>query len=350
MALLVYIDDIVLLSLDSTSTTAVKKFLETKFKIKDLGSLKYFLGMEVGRSKKGIQLCQRKYALDILVETGMLASKPSRLPMEPNIKLSKDEGEAFKDRVLYKKLVGKLLYLTHTRPNLSQSVHLLSQFMEASRVPHYDAILRVIRYMKGTPGQGLFFPANSTLELIAYSDASWANCPDTRRLTIGFCVFLGNSLVSWKSKKQTTMSRSSAESEYRAMTTVVCELTWFRYLLDDLCINVSRPTTLYCDNLVAIHIATNPIFHEWTKHIELDFHLVRDKILDGQVVTAHVPSHLQVANMLTKPLHSPVFTRLLSNMGVINIYSTSCGRMLKLPHETPQVPTVPLDKKFTDDS
>ncbi|KAF5460488.1 hypothetical protein F2P56_020352 [Juglans regia] len=281
--------------------------------------------MEVGRSKTGIQLSQRKYALDILAETGLLASKPSHLPMEPNLKLRKDEGEIFNDPSMYCKLVGKLLYHTNTRSDLSQSMHLLSQFMEAPRVPHYNAVLKIIRYMKGTPGQGLFFPVDSKLELNAYCDASWASCPDTRRSTTGFCVIIGNSLVSWKSKKQTTVSRSSAESEYRAMAVVVCELTWLRYFLTDLRIIISKPATLYCDNLATIHMAANPVFHEWTKHIELDCHLVIDKILDGQVATAYVPSSLQLADLLTKPLHSPAFTQLLSKMGVINIYSPSCG-------------------------
>ncbi|KAF5472268.1 hypothetical protein F2P56_009002 [Juglans regia] len=157
--------------------------------------------MEVGRSQAGIQLCHRKYALDILSETGLLASKPFPLPMEPNIKLKKDEGEVFHDHALYHKLVGKLLYLTNTRPYLSYSVNIFSQFMENPRVPHYDAIVKVFKYVKSKPGQGIFFPTNSTLELVAYSDANWANCPDTQRSTTGFCVFVGNSLVSWKSKK-----------------------------------------------------------------------------------------------------------------------------------------------------
>lgn len=127
----------------------------------------------------------------------MSTSKPSTLPMEPNIKPSKNEGEIFKDPTLYRKLIRMLLYLTNTWPSLSQSVKLLSQFIETPRVPpHYDAILKILRYVKGTPGQGLFFPIDSTLELVSYSDASWDNCPNTRRSTTDFCVFIGNSLVT----------------------------------------------------------------------------------------------------------------------------------------------------------
>lgn len=199
------------MSSDQKSADEVKHFLSTKFKIKNLGSLKYFLGMELTRSKNEIQICQHIYTLDILSETGMLAAKPSPIPMEPNIKLQKEERAVFHDSTLYRKLVGKLLYLTNTRPDISYSVNLLSQFLEAPWIPHYDALIKVIRYLKNTPGQGLFFPANSPLKITTYSDANWANCPDTRRSTTGFCVLLGQSLVVWKSKKQHTISRSSIE-------------------------------------------------------------------------------------------------------------------------------------------
>ncbi|XP_042939631.1 uncharacterized mitochondrial protein AtMg00810-like [Carya illinoinensis] len=205
-ALLVYVDYIIVMSSNNTSTDEVKQFLSTKFKIKNLGSLKYFLGMEIARSKVGIQLCQRKYTLDILSETGLLAAKPSPLPMEPNLKLQKDQGDVFHDPTLYRKLVGKLLYLTNTRPDLSYSVNLLSQFMEIPRVPHYNALLKVLRYLKGNLGQGLFFSTTSSLKLTTYSDANCANCPDIRRSTTGFCVFIDKSLVAWKPKKQHTVS------------------------------------------------------------------------------------------------------------------------------------------------
>ncbi|KAF5475939.1 hypothetical protein F2P56_007694 [Juglans regia] len=191
--------------------------------------------------------------------------------------------------------------------------------MENPRVPHYDAVIKVLKYLKGTAGQGIFLPISANMELIAYADANWANCPDTRWSTTGFCIFIGTSLVLWKSKTQNTISRSSAESEYRAMAAVVCELTWIRYLLYDLHLTIGTPSTLYCDNKAALHIAANPVFHERTKHIELDCHVVYDKISEGQVKTAHVFSSFQLADLLTKPLHSPTFNRLLLKMGVINI-------------------------------
>ena len=195
--------------------------------------------------------------------------------------------------------------------------------MQTPRLPHLNAAHKVLRYIKGAPGQGLFYFSASNIKLRAYSDSNWGACPDTRRSVSGYCVFIGSSLVSWKSKKHNTICRSSAKVEYKLMASVCCELSWLRYLLHDLQIEHPQAAVLFCDNKAALHIAANPVFHERTKHIELDCHLVRDKVQDGSIVTEHVNSASQVADMLTKPLCSANFFSHLSKMGVENIYSPS---------------------------
>ncbi|KAL0403961.1 UNVERIFIED_CONTAM: Retrovirus-related Pol polyprotein from transposon RE2 [Sesamum radiatum] len=316
-ALLVYVDDILLTGNSEDELNAVKAHLDHLFTIKDLGHAKYFLGLELARSAHGLLVTQQKFLSDILRDVHMLDAKAVSTPLPPGLKLTADAGAILPDPGTYRRLVGRLLYLGFTRPDVSFAVQQFSQFLQRPRSSHWTAALHVLRYLKGSSSLGLFFPSHNTLQPSVFTDASWASCPDSRLSITGFCIFLGSSLISWKSKKQATVSRSSAEAEYRSMGTAVCELVWLSYLLRDLHIPFQTPISFWCDNKAAIHITANPVFHECTKHLDIDCHLVRDQFKSGFIQPLHLPGHDQLADLFTKSPPVGDFARLFAKLGLV---------------------------------
>lgn len=285
--ILVYVDDLLITGSCSKMISDANDVLHKQFKVKDLGDLKYLLGIEVLRSKAGILLNQRKYVLELISEMGLGGAKPSTTPLETNVKLTTtefDESTGRKgdtllaDASVYQRLIGKLLYLTITRPAISYTVQTLSQFMQQPKRSHWEAAIRVVKYLKLAPGQGILMSSSSSHELTCWCDAEWAACPNTRRFVTCYLVKFGSSLVSWKSKKQQTVSRSSAEAEYRSMASAVAEVTWLLGLFQELGVQITQLVSVMSDSKAALQIASNPIFHERTKHIEIDCHFIRDKI------------------------------------------------------------------------
>ncbi|CAM8999359.1 unnamed protein product [Rhodiola kirilowii] len=279
LILLVYVDDVILTGTSDQLISEVKLYIHNQFQIKDLGHLKYFLGLEVARSTAGLFLHQRKYALELLEEHNLTDCKPAKTPIELKHKLSLSTEPLLSDPLQYQRLIGKLIYMTITRPDLSYPVHILSQFMQQPTTKHLRAAHRVLRYIKGAPAQGLFFSADSTLQLQGFCDADWAACPVTRRSVTGH-----------------------SESEYRSMAAVCCEIIWLARLLADMGQSVTTPSPLHCDNKAAIHIAHNPVFHERTKHVEIDCHLIRSQVISKFILPVHISTSEQPADMFTKPL------------------------------------------------
>ena len=199
---MVYVNDIILVGDCLTELAHIKQILDANFKIKDLGQAKYFLGLEIAHSKRGISVSQRKYCLELLSDSGLTNSKPASTPLDYANRLHQDNSSPFSDVAAYRRLIGRLLYLTITRPDVAFATQQLSQFLAQPTTTHYKAAMRVLRYLKGSPGRGLFFPRDASLKLFGFSDTDWRGCPDTRGSISGFYFFLGSSLVSWKAKKQ----------------------------------------------------------------------------------------------------------------------------------------------------
>ncbi|KOM45908.1 hypothetical protein LR48_Vigan06g121400 [Vigna angularis] len=269
------------------------------------------------------------------MDSGMLGCKPSSTPMDSTLRLRNDASGYLDDPLPYRRLVGRLVYLTNTRPDIVFATQQLSQFMSKPTKAHHAAAMHVLRYLKGCPGTGLFFPRIYHTHVSSFSDADWATCVDSRRSITGYCFFIGSSLISWKTKKQTTVSRSSSEAEYRALASATCELQWIIYLLKDLHIFPSQISLLYCDNNSALHIAANPVFHERTKHLDIDCHIVREKSQEGLMKLLPVPSANQLADIFTKALPPHSFKLNLSKLQLHNIFAPpACWGLIEKPYHS----------------
>ncbi|KAJ0623708.1 putative RNA-directed DNA polymerase [Helianthus annuus] len=304
--LLLYVDDILLVTSSAPLRQQLMAKLATEFAMKDLGPLSYFLGISVKRITNTMFLSQQTYAEDIINRAGMQSCNPVATPVDTNTKLAATSGTPFHDPTLYHSLAGALQYLTFTRPDITYAVQQVCMHMHSPHTDHWNALKRIIRYVKGTACLGLTINSSGS-SLIAYTDADWAGCPDTRRSTSGYCIYFGDNLISWSSKRQSTVSRSSAEAEYRGVANVVAEICWLRNLLLELNRPLSRATLVYCDNVSAIYLSGNPVQHQRTKHIELDIHFVREQVQRGNVRILHVPSRFQIADIFTKGLPRVLF-------------------------------------------
>lgn len=318
--LIVYVDDIILTGDDKSEMLSIKGKLAAEFELKDLGNLRYFLGMEVARNETGISVSQRKYTLDLLSETGLLGCRPVETPMDPNVKLEIKDGDPPVDKGRYQRLVGKLIYLSYTRPDIAFAVSCVSQFMHSPSELHLQAVYRILKYLKGTPGLGLFFRKTTYRGINLFTDADWAGSVEDRRSTSGYCSFVWGNLVTWRSKKQSVVARSSAEAELRSLALGICEGLWLNLLLEELGLKIEVSVSTYCDNKAAISMSQNPVHHDRVKHVEIDRHFIKEKVDNGILKVQYISTTEQTADILTKPLFKPIFEKFIGKLGLFNVY------------------------------
>lgn len=314
--MLVYVDDILVTGNDVALLQQTLAALATRFSVKEHEDLHYFLGIEAKRVTTGLHLSQRKYILDLLTRTNMLSTKPVTTPMAASPKLTLHSGTRLPDPKEYRSVVGSLQYLAFTRPDISYAVNRLSQYMHMPTTDHWQAVKRVLRYLAGTTTHGIFLRKGNTLSLHAYSDADWAGDTDDYVSTNGYIVYLGRHPISWSSKKQNGVTRSSTEAEYRSVANASSEMMWVCSLLEELGITLPKTPVIYCDNVGATYLCANPVFHSRMKHIALDYHFIRNQVQAGALRVVHVSTHDQLADVLTKPLPRAAFTNFTSKIGV----------------------------------
>ncbi|KAA3458786.1 retrovirus-related Pol polyprotein from transposon TNT 1-94 [Gossypium australe] len=307
----------------------VQKFLHQNFKMKDFGELKYFLGIKFMCSSEGVVLNQRKYVLELLQGIGLEDARLVSMLLEQNQRLTFveydefilggcNDDELYLDVSKYQRLIGRLLYLTNMWPDISYTVQHLSQFMHKPKKSHFDAAIKIVRYIKKDPGQGVLLATSTKLQIVAYCDPNWGTCPMTRKVlhqTWRFAYF-----VEVKKKKQNTVSLSSAEAEYRNIALTIVEIIWLSGLFGKVSLDKLEPTTLFCDSQATLQIAANPVFHERTKHIEIDCHFVLEKNKRQLVKTQHICTSEQIVDLMTKALGVHQHEYLLSKLRVKDLY------------------------------
>ncbi|KAK2978981.1 hypothetical protein RJ640_017545 [Escallonia rubra] len=287
---------------DSEEIDRVQVNLGVRFHMKKLGELHHFLGLELEQNEEGIFLCQQKYAKDLLIRFGLFGSNVIETPMEVNANLHMDEGEDIKDPTKYRQLIGSLIYLTLTRPDIAQAVGMVSRFMQAPKKPHLEAARRILKYLQGTIDFGIMYRRGG-YKINGFCDADYAGDKSTRRSTTGYCFNLGSGAISWCSKRQPTVSLSTTEAKYRAAAMAAQESTWLAMLFKELHQHVDCPITLHCDSESAIKLAENPVFHARTKHVE------------RPSTTVIVVSKTDTAPTLAEDDSAPAFAFLKMNAG-----------------------------------
>lgn len=311
-----YVDDLIFTGNDACMFESFKKSMKIEFDMIDLGKMKYFLGVEVLQNSEGIYLSQKKYAYELLEKFGLQNCNSVKNPIVPGFKLSKKGECARIHATAYKQLIGSLMYITVTRPDLMYVVCLLSRYMASPTELHMLAAKRVFRYLKGIVDLGVFYKRGDVEELVAYTDSDYAGDIDDRRSTSGYIFLLSGAAVSWASKKQPIVTLSTTEAEFVAAASCACQCVWMRRVLEKIGLSQSKCTVIMCDNSSTIKLSKNLVLHGRSKHIDVRFHFLRDLTKEEAVKLVHCGTSNQVADIMTKPLKLDVFLKLRDQLGV----------------------------------
>ncbi|GAU24969.1 hypothetical protein TSUD_312040 [Trifolium subterraneum] len=313
----IYVDDLIVTGNNQNLITDFKMSMKKKFAMSDLGKMKFFLGVEVNQTEEGIFIHQMKYANEILSKFGMQECNSVCSPIVTGCKLVKNENGKACDAKSYKQMVGSLMYLLATRPDLAFAVCLVARFMERPTEMHTAAIKRIMRYVKGTVGLGIMYKrTDDNLQLHGWSDSDYAGDLDDRKSTSGYVFMLGSGAISWSSRKQPIVTLSTTEAEFVAAASCACQSLWLRNMLNHLSISQKGTTLIHCDNSSSIKLSKNPILRGRCKHIDVRFHFLRDLTKDGVIELVHCKSQEQLADVMTKPLKVDTFNKLRDSIGV----------------------------------
>ena len=312
----IYVDDIIFGCTDQRYSDEFAYMMSEEYQMSMMGELKFFLGLQIRQQRNGIFISQEKYLKDVLRKFGMQDCKGVKIPMPTNGHLCTDENGIDFDQKVYRSMIGSLLYLCASRPDIMLSVCMCARFQATPKESHHKAVKHILRYLAHTPTLGLWYPKGSAFDLIGYSDSDYAGDRVDRKSTSGTCHFLGRSLVCWSSKKQNCVSLSTAEAEYIAAGSCCAQLLWMKQTLKDYGVNVKN-VPLFCDNESAIKIAHNPVQHSKTKHIQIRHHFLRDHVLKGDISIEHVKTEEQLADIFTKPLDEKRFSKLRCELNIL---------------------------------
>ncbi|KAJ7295085.1 hypothetical protein O6H91_Y213600 [Diphasiastrum complanatum] len=315
-----YVDDLIIMRNNQEMIDIIKKDLMEQFEMIDLNLMHYCLGVEVWQKGHEVGLTQMKYVKELLHRFRLQDCKPVNSPIESDKKLSKlDESQSF-NTTLYRQLVGSLIYLTTTRPYICYVVGIVSQFMAAPTETHWKVAKRILRYLKGTSEYGLIYNKHDGLpELRGYVDVDWGGDYDDRRSATGYVFQFCGSCFSWPSKKQSTIALSTTEAEYKTMCSVAQEAIWLRQILEEVGMKQKNPTTLHSASQSGIQLAKNPVFHARTKHIEIQYHFIRERLLSREIYVAHCSTEEQLADIFTKPLVGEKFDKFRSKLSILKV-------------------------------